>query len=105
MTQILRLLLAVLSLRKPPRILVYAVRNKIDRWLKTGNRRFEFERRYLEYQDAWNYTSSPYEQQKYDRTLASLVAGRDATSNILEVGCSIGVFTKMLASHFRAVTA
>src|SRR5258708_5079033 len=100
-----RLILAVLSLRKPPRILIYALRNKFDRWFKTGNRRFEFERRYLEYQDAWNYRSSSYEQHKHERTLTTLVTACNAASNVLEVGCSIGVFTKMLASRFRAVTA
>jgi SAM-dependent methyltransferase len=45
--------------------------------------------------DPWAYTSSPYEQRKYARTL-SLVAGR-AYGRALELGCSEGVFTRMLA--------
>ena len=32
----------------------------------------EFEARYQRDEDPWNFASSPYEQAKYDRTLAAL---------------------------------
>ena len=99
-------LLAKVATRKvPPVLLVYAVRNKLDRLLKTGNRRYEFERRYLEYPDPWGYHSSPYEHQKYALTLERALEHAPSTDATLEVGCSVGVFTKIVAGRFRHVTA
>lgn len=95
----------VLTFQMPPRLLVYAARNKINRWLKTGDRRFEFERRYLECRDPWDYQSNPYEHRKYQSTLACALKWRSSDGRALEVGCSIGVFTKMMAGAFQAVTA
>jgi 2-polyprenyl-3-methyl-5-hydroxy-6-metoxy-1,4-benzoquinol methylase len=54
-----------------------------------------FERLYECNPDPWGFTSSGYEQTKYRRTLAAL-GGRRFVSG-LEVGCSIGVLTGMLA--------
>jgi len=61
-----------------------------------------FSRRYFEYRyrlrtDPWSYESSPYEQQKYQHTLAILP--RAHYKKALEVGCSIGVFTEQLAQR------
>lgn len=50
--------------------------------------------------DPWNYANSPYEQQKYERTLAMLPPAPTADRvhpRVLEVGCSEGVFTELLA--------
>ena len=45
--------------------------------------------------DPWNFASSPYEAGKYAATLAALP--RDHFDSALEIGCSIGVLTEMLA--------
>ena len=45
--------------------------------------------------DPWNFETSPYEAQKYSATLQALP--RNHYRNGLEIGCSIGVLTKMLA--------
>lgn len=47
--------------------------------------------------DPWGFTTSPYEEAKYDATLASL--GRPTYGHALEVGCSIGVLTRRLANR------
>ncbi len=62
-----------------------------------------FERLARESDDPWDYATSDYEQAKYRRTLAYLPA---ETGRTLELGCSVGVFTAMLApraSHLVAV--
>jgi SAM-dependent methyltransferase len=62
-----------------------------------------FERLARESADPWSYATSDYEQSKYRRTLAYLPA---ETGRTLELGCSVGVFTAMLApraSHLVAV--
>jgi 2-polyprenyl-3-methyl-5-hydroxy-6-metoxy-1,4-benzoquinol methylase len=100
-----RLIIRVITLKLPPRILLYAMRLKLDQWRKAGNRRFEFERRYLEFPDPWNYQTSAYEKKKYDKTLEEALRRRNARGCALEIGCSIGIFTKMLAKHFDAVVA
>ncbi len=45
--------------------------------------------------DPWRFRTSDYEADKYAATLAAL--RRDHYDTTLEVGCSIGVFTSMLA--------
>jgi SAM-dependent methyltransferase len=45
--------------------------------------------------DPWSFETSEYERDKYRRTLAAL--GGRRFDRALEVGCSIGVFTAMLA--------
>jgi cyclopropane fatty-acyl-phospholipid synthase-like methyltransferase len=47
--------------------------------------------------DPWRFADSAYEQDKYARTLEALAARRYAQP--LEVGCSIGVLTRMLAER------
>ena len=47
--------------------------------------------------DPWRFRTSPYEASKYAATLARLPRPRYASA--LEVGCSIGVFTRLLADR------
>ena len=101
----LKLIARVLSLKTPPRSLVYSARNKINLWLGNGDRRFEFEKRYLEHGDVWNYETSDYERDKYSRTLDFIRSARRSNASVLEVGCSVGVFTELLAAEFEQVTA
>lgn len=62
-----------------------------------------FERKYEESPDPWGYCSSAYERSKYLDTLAALPPGRFARA--LEVGCSIGVFSQMLAPRCDQLVA
>ena len=105
MTTAFRLLIKTLTLRTPPRALAYGLMNKVHYLRRTGNRRYEFERLYLDKPDPWDYASSEYEHEKYDRALACLLKWRRASDSALEIGCSIGVFTKMLAHRFGQVVA
>jgi SAM-dependent methyltransferase len=62
-----------------------------------------FERLARESADPWDYATSAYEQAKYRTTLEYLP---EQTGRTLELGCSVGVFTAMLAprtSHLVAV--
>lgn len=52
-----------------------------------------FEGLYRKKEDPWNYTQSPYEQEKYEKTLKAIP---EDVSSILEVGTSEGVFTEYL---------
>lgn len=56
-----------------------------------------FEELYGASEDPWGFSTSDYERQKYGRTLA--VLGGRRFGQALEVGCSIGVFTAMLAPY------
>lgn len=62
-----------------------------------------FERLYQENSDPWGYRTSGYERQKYEATLAALPKRRQGVC--LEVGCSIGVFTGLLAARCEHVVA
>ena len=53
--------------------------------------------------DPWNFAASPYEQAKYALTLNAMPKPRYRSA--LEVGCSIGVLTRSLASRCDAVLA
>lgn len=62
----------------------------------SGSRDAEhFERLYQSNPDPWGFTTSDYEKAKYAATLAALGDGRFRSG--LEVGCSIGVLTQLLA--------
>ncbi len=53
--------------------------------------------------DPWNFETSPYEKAKYEATIAALP--KQQYNKALELGCSIGVLTAMLAkccSHLLA---
>jgi predicted TPR repeat methyltransferase len=54
-----------------------------------------FERLYARSPDPWNYCTSEYEREKYAATLAALP--QPAYKLAVEIGCSIGAFTEMLA--------
>ena len=56
-----------------------------------------FETLYAQKPDPWNFSTSPYEKRKYAATLD--VLSRPTYSRALEVGCSIGVFTRLLAGR------
>lgn len=56
-----------------------------------------FEDLYRTSDDPWSFATSGYEREKYESTLAAL-DGR-SFGRALEVGCSIGVFTEMLAPY------
>jgi trans-aconitate methyltransferase len=61
--------------------------------MRVGAERFE--RLYEASEDPWDYRSSEYERAKYAATLAAL--GPTRYGRALETGCSIGVFTELLA--------
>jgi len=105
MTTAFRLIAKALRLEAPPRIVVFGLLNKLNFLLSTGNRRFEFERLYLEEFDPWRYHSSQYEQAKYRLTLDRILNLRRGAGAALEVGCSLGVFSGMLADHFGEVVS
>jgi cyclopropane fatty-acyl-phospholipid synthase-like methyltransferase len=56
-----------------------------------------FERIYQSNPDPWGFLSDPYETAKYRRSL-DMLGNRRFVSG-LEVGCSIGVLTRLLADH------
>jgi len=71
--------------------------------LKTSLDNAYFEAIYNGSDDPWNFTGSPYEADKYNRTVASLPAC--SYDSALEVGCSIGVLTAMLAIKCKSLLA
>lgn len=62
-----------------------------------------FDQRYRADPDPWRYDSSDYERAKYEHTLASLPAG--PIEDALELGCSNGAFTVLLAERCARVLA
>jgi SAM-dependent methyltransferase len=65
--------------------------------------RERFDELYRASADPWDYATSAYERAKYADTLAALPPR--ALADVLEVGCSIGVFTAMLAPRCRRLVA
>ena len=61
-----------------------------------------FERLARDSADPWEYETSAYEQAKYRRTLGALPK---RTGRTLELGCSVGVFTAMLAPRCESLLA
>ena len=55
-----------------------------------------FDALYAKESDPWQFATSSYEQSKYAATLQALAGARFA--NAFEVGCSIGVLTRLLAN-------
>ncbi|MFL5251310.1 MAG: SAM-dependent methyltransferase [Rhodopila sp.] len=60
-----------------------------------------FQRLYNDSPDPWGFAGSLYEQAKYHQTLLALGDRRFASG--LEIGCSIGVLTRMLAPRCDAL--
>jgi SAM-dependent methyltransferase len=56
-----------------------------------------FEALYARENDPWRFASSSYEQAKYAATVEALAGAR--FPNAFEVGCSIGVLTRLLAKR------
>lgn len=56
-----------------------------------------FDQMYQENNDPWNFETSAYERDKYAATIAAIPQGKYAHG--LELGCSIGVLTGMLATQ------
>ena len=56
-----------------------------------------FEDVYRANDDPWGFATSPYEREKYAATLAALP--RQTYQNGFEIGCSIGVLTRRLATR------
>ena len=53
--------------------------------------------------DPWRFATSDYERRKYEATLSALPRARYARG--LEIGCSIGVLTRMLAQRCETLLA
>jgi 2-polyprenyl-3-methyl-5-hydroxy-6-metoxy-1,4-benzoquinol methylase len=62
-----------------------------------------FQRLYDASPDPWHFRTSSYERSKYQKTIACL--GNRRFSSCFEIGCSIGVLTRMLAGHCEALLA
>jgi len=62
-----------------------------------------FDALYTADSDPWNFAASPYERAKYTLTLNAIPKPRYRSA--LEVGCSIGVLTRSLASRCDALVA
>jgi cyclopropane fatty-acyl-phospholipid synthase-like methyltransferase len=62
-----------------------------------------FDALYAADRDPWHFVASPYERAKYTLTLNAMLKPRYRSA--LEVGCSIGVLTRPLASRCNAVLA
>ena len=62
-----------------------------------------FDRVYDRDPDPWGFRTRPYERAKYDATLKAL--GHPRYRRALEVGCSIGEFTAMLAARVDELIA
>jgi LmbE family N-acetylglucosaminyl deacetylase len=70
--------------------------------LKTLDKDY-FEALYSSTTDPWNFRNSTYEQDKYQRALVAL--GPASYGYGLELGCSIGIQTRLLAGICRQLTA
>jgi SAM-dependent methyltransferase len=62
-----------------------------------------FEDKYQSNIDPWKFRSSAYEREKYQATIAAL--NRPRYARALEVGCSIGVLTQLLARRCDTLIA
>ncbi len=69
----------------------------------TGLGAEHFERIYARDADPWKTESSDYERGKFERTLAAIPGGR--VRRALDVGCSTGVLSSMLAGRCEELTA
>jgi SAM-dependent methyltransferase len=100
----LKLLARLVTGKAPIRAVYYAAMVRLSRSF-AGRRRFEFEKLYAEDGDPWGYFSRAYEREKYRRTLDFVLEHSSGQTSALEVGCSVGVFTKMMAQSFDSILA
>ena len=63
----------------------------------------DFERRYLTDPDPWHFATSPYEQRRYDVTIACLP--QPHYRRAFEPGCAIGELSRRLAQRCDALVA
>lgn len=84
---------------------LYGMLDGLQKRLDPTQQRFEFEKLYTLKPDPWRYRSSAYETLKYQRTLQAALRLRPRAETALEIACSIGVFTRMLARTFPRVVA
>ena len=74
--------------------------------MSNGRRSFDpsyFDRLYREKADPWDFTTSDYERRKYAATLDAL--GERHFRSAFEVGCSIGILTRQLATRCELLLA
>lgn len=62
-----------------------------------------FERRYRDHADPWGFATEPYEQARYAALLDAIGPGPFATA--FEPGCSVGVFTALVAPRCTTLLA
>ncbi|MCX7667427.1 MAG: class I SAM-dependent methyltransferase [Atribacterota bacterium] len=60
-----------------------------------------FENLYRRKKDPWDYAQSPFEREKYEKTLGTIP---EDVESVLEVGSSEGVFTELLLQKGKRVT-
>ncbi|MGI8632506.1 MAG: class I SAM-dependent DNA methyltransferase [Solirubrobacterales bacterium] len=65
--------------------------------------RARFEGLYRADPDPWATATSPYEREKFARTLQA--AGSGPLGDVLELGCGVGTFTELLVPRARRVIA
>ena len=70
---------------------------------KTSLERSYFDKIYESSPDPWSFETSPYEAEKYATTISLLDSRK--FSNALEIGCSIGILTSMLAPFCQRLLA
>ena len=78
----------------------------VDTILMTGDASLPpayFDRLYADDPDPWRFETSDYERGKYGATLNALPRSRFESA--LEVGCSIGVLTRLLAARCASLLA
>lgn len=86
----------------PVRALLYETAGKYHRLIKSKYHRFDFERLFIDGKDPWNYQSDSCELRRYSRTLKCTKTRRNSA---LELGSSVGIFTRILSSEFERVVA
>ena len=83
----------------------YRLAYAMDRIFKTGSRRAEFEHKYRTHGDYFGYQTEPYELKKYQDTFSAVQRFRRNKGSVLELACSVGVFTRLLTSEFDEIVA
>jgi cyclopropane fatty-acyl-phospholipid synthase-like methyltransferase len=100
---------AVLPLRRGARLLEHIAPEAVGRWLYRREWLWQpmygsaFLERFYKQDDPFHFNSNPYEAAKYEHTLAAL--GDEHFEQALEMGCSVGTFTKLLAGRVGHVLA